>query len=338
MIFSKSWSGRPLSVLDFGPKAVVAILAQHAPSGFRILGGGTSDAQGVRSGRIEHLGDAVESVVEAVSKAERAAGTRAGRVYYNLSDTSLTSVYGVGSKNLAGQGEIAASDVRAARAAAERMFGDFSRTILYSTETAFLIDERDPVSDPVGVFGQKLDVSVHAVLADAENLQSWKTLMRRANVKKSQPVLTARSVAAAVVPKEDRLRRRLIMDAGADLTQAFVFGAGRILDLRTWSGSEADPDALRELVERSPAEEALVTGDAADEKLVSMVARSTGLNARLASPSGIEKLAQPAYAALAGLLQLADTLERSGTSKPRAEGGVLGGLRQQATTFINEYF
>ncbi len=335
-------------MIDFGAEKVVALVVEKKDGAYRILGGGESEAQGIVCGQVRHIGDAVESLVEALRKAERSSGVRASTLYFNWDDPDMQSAHVTGSKSLTGEGQIDAADVAEARQAAERLVGDFEKSIAYSRETGFLIDGRDKVLNPVGVFGQKLDVNLHVLLSRAARGDVWKKLFQRAQVSKAVPVLTAWSVAWGVLPPAERSRRRLIMDLGRDYLNAFVYENDGIRDYALWTADDkstveeiaaaAVSLAGRLLEKNTGVEQVLVTGDLAhNEPCVAEIRRQIKTPLLPAAPAGVEKLEQPRFASLAGLVAVAEELEKRVPLLDR-EKGMLKDVKEKVTDFLNEYF
>jgi cell division protein FtsA len=337
-----------LSVLDFGPDKVIALIGARRPdAAFDILGAGDARARGVGDGEITRLGDAVESVVEAVRKAERAARLKIKKIYFNFDDPLMESVYSKASKPLAGEGEIERADVEEVCALAERMVARFERSVVYSKPLDFLIDERDAVENPVGVFGRKLGVTSHILRARSERLEVWQKLVERAHLEKGVPVLSAWSTAYGVLRPEDRKRGRLIADVGSDFMNFFIFENNRIARFKTLSPAKLETgdwtvkaiEASRELAEtHDGVEEVLVTGDRAEEDRCEKAFREAfGERFRVAPPLGVSILASPRFSSAAGLLRVAAELEKKAPSLSK-EKGFITGVKEKAKEFIDEYF
>ena len=334
--------------MDFGSeKTRVLVGVRENDRSFRILGAGESPSMGIREGEIAHLGDAVESVMAAVEKAEDSAGLAVNTLYYNFDDAQIQSIRACGSETIKGEGEIRASDIRQAAETAQRLVGDYQKSIVYAREINFLIDDRDVVTQPLGVFGRKLEIRLHMLMARAEHCEAWRKLVERAGIDRGVPVISAWSAAYAIVPSQDRRRKRLILDAGRDFLNIFIFGNNMISDHRVLLTKKADfPEAAGEwaavvkewLRRETGLEEMLVTGDLADDEgLVGRLQPAASLPVRRASPSGVAELGQPSYASLVGLLSVADEIKRK-SPLLSDRGGLLATAKKKAVSLFHEYF
>ncbi len=337
------------SILDVGHKTTVVLTARRAtPNSWQILGAGDSPTRGFLNGEISHIGDLVETLAEARRKCEKASGVAINRLYYNFDDSQIQSIRSKGHKYLKGEGEITSVDVKDAADAARRSADTFERATVYAKELSFVIDGRDPVWDPIGVFGAELEATLHLLQARSSLCQQWKSAIERAHISQGTLVPSAWSAAVAILPPSDRERVRLILDLGEDFFNFFTFEKSRITDACTLlacldSNGTMDEGAamlLKKITQENPnIEQVFVTGDlASQEKVIQKLESVTGLPVLQAPALGVSGvLSQPRFASAVGLLSVAEEIEKREPvmRKPR---GFLDGVKTKATTFIHEYF
>lgn len=347
-IVKKIYAKNAFSILDFGAESVVVLIAEKKEKGpFKIIGAGDSIAQGIVHGEITHPGDATEAIVEALKKAERSSGVRIDKLYYNFDDSGMQSVVSRGSKFLAGEGEIQALDIEEAKKIAERLVGHFEKSIIYSKEIQFMIDDRDYVMNPIGVFAKKLEVFMHILQVRSSYCESWKKLMTRAQVSRCTAIPSAWSTAYGLLPKEDRIKKRLILDLGKDFINVFTYVNDRIAGHKIALNHKADTLKTKEnicatvkefLLSNQDFQEILLTGDMAQDTLfVQGFGFPQEIPSRVASPIGIAKLNYPKYASAVGLLYVSDEIE-SHMPMLRTEKNIFSNMKDKAILFINEYF
>lgn len=347
-LLKKIYTKSLLAALDFGAESVVVLIAEKKEKGiFQIVGAGDAVAHGVSGGEVTNPGDATESIVEALKKAERSSGTRVEKIYYNIDDAQMQSLVSRGSRFLSGEGEIQAVDIDEARKGAERLVGDFEKSILYSKDIHFVIDSRDQVTNPIGVFGKKLDVFIHVLQARSSQCEAWQKLISRSQIFKSAAIPSAWSTAYGLLPKEDRVTKRLILDIGKDLLNVFIYENNRISNYKIKPASannfnrsaESAQEMAKEFLLSNPdVREILITGDLAQNlELTANLGLSQEIPVRVAIPQGIAKLNYPKYASVVGLLYVADESE-SKMPMLAAEKSILVNVKEKATAFVNEYF
>lgn len=345
---SRVRSGNLVGVLDFGAESAAVIIADKTSQGvIRILGAGESPASGVSHGMITHMGDAAESIYAAACKAEAAAGAKPQSLDYNINDMDVVWRSPLGSKILDGEGEIQPSDIKAAALAAQRLVGDYEKTLLYAKETDFVVDDRDPVVNPVGIFGHKISLALQSVLVSTAYYDSWQKLLRRAGFSRSKPYLSGLSVVEGVFTAEEKKGSRILWDLGRDVLTGIVYKAENVRGYRviasddsSWDQSSAVVLAVTQgwIQQHDSVEEVVLTGDlSADEKVRTLLKEGLSLPVRSAIPQGIDKITNPSHAALGGLLRLAlDSQKKSLIA--HSEKGVFASAKEKATSFLNEYF
>lgn len=341
-------SSGAVSVLDFGAESTVALMARKGREDvFQLLGGGEAISDGIEGGEIVNVGDVVESIVEAVRKAESSSGLKVETLYYNFDDAGIEGISSRCSKNLEGEGQVRPADIRQIQEAAERLVNRFEKSVVYSRDLGFLIDGKDPVLNPVGVFGRTLDVFVYALLARSEHCDRWNKAIKRCHLMRGIPVFSPWSTAYGVLAPGDRDKKRLIWDLGADLLNGFIFENNRIKDCSVLvsDGIEAQElaqrtaKATKEFMRRHrDIQEVLVTGELSpDPAIVEGIQQSSGLTVSPVFPSGIPRLDHPRHASLVGLLRVAEELEAK-TPRRVQEKYLFRRLKDKALSLLGDYF
>lgn len=333
----KPWTPKSaLWALDFGERSVVALAGREAGGRWQILGRGEAPAHGRVQGEVVKIGDVVESVLGALRQAEQTAGLHCGTLHFNFDDPEAVSAHPSGSKTLAGEGQIRREDVREAARSAARLVGDFERASVYTREVDYLIDGKDSVRNPFGVFGHRLDVTLHVVLARARVLEQWRNVMRRAQIRRFAAVLSLDSACHAVLGRA--AGPSVVWDLGEDVTSGGVFDHGLLREYVVFSAGLAKSEAADRIDEASRlwAERysipghVQVTGDFAGKLPLK-------LKWETARPANIPEFTEPAQASLAGLLEAASRREKRAAIQ-KSGGQWAGRVREKANTLIQEYF
>jgi len=324
--------------LDFG-ESTVSVLAgcEKTPGQWQLLGEGRCRAEGRPNGEITKLSDACESVTEALRQAEKSAGLHCRKLYFNLDDAGMTTAHPSGSKTLSGEGQIRREDVRAAAKSASRMAGDFERVPVYVRDVHYLIDGKDPVGDPVGVFGHRLDVTLHMILARASELERWKNVMRRAAIERFVPILSLESCLYGLLERTEE--RRILWDLGGDFISGALVERGALREYKIflsrgmkeaeWS-AQVEAVSRRWMHEQGASDTLVLTGDRAAE------GRWT-LKTVTAAPKALPSHSETSNASVVGLLLAASHRERR-LSSVKSGGQWARQAREKANAFLQEYF
>lgn len=339
---------RKIWALDFGAEVTtVVVVEEKSRRDLKLLAKAQSPTRGFQDSVVISVGDAVESVFEAVHSAERMCGFKCDKLNYNYDDGAIEMARPVGSKALIGEGQISRADIADAQRIALRTVGHFDKSPVFMNPTTYLMDGKDSVANPVGVFGHELEVRLFILLGRAFQLQRMKRVFERAGIVKTQFVVTALSAAYGVLDEGALKKRSLVWDVGRDLVQAAVIHQGTLHDFSIFVSRDLSIGELakkisaqsREIMHRTPFIEAIVlTGDLAEkETLLSTLSEQALLPVSVRSASFQAHLTRPQDASLAGLVYFAiEKQPRVPSVKPSRE--VLVGLKDKTASFLNDYF
>ena len=210
---------RVLSARKSRRKGMDSVVSVEGPSG------------GITRGTITHLGDAVESLSEAIAEAERRSGASFRSVSLNLTSDSLEMLRVTGMRILRGEGEITAQDVRAVCAGAMRQAVHFEKKVIYWNPVRFVVDEQDEVENPIGVFGRKLEAEILVLLTPAMLVESWRRAALRCHLDPVRFVPRAWSLVCGSLSESPGMGKRVVVDADADFLTLVVCRRGGIEDL-----------------------------------------------------------------------------------------------------------
>ncbi len=211
--------------IDIGSHKICTLLAEATPEGhLRILGVGVEPARGIRKGLIDNIQQATEAISASVEKAERASGNRMPPAVVNVSGQHLSSLNHKGVATLTGgQHLIQPQDVQRAMEDARSVSIPSDRELLHVIPRGFLLDGQNPVSDPVGMYGQRLDVEAHLVTANATAVQNLARCLDKAGVRVVALVAAPLASAEAVLEDEEKRQGVVVVDIGGGTTDVAVF-------------------------------------------------------------------------------------------------------------------
>lgn len=323
---------RAVAAIDFLSNEARAVLAARlSDDSWRVLAVGSVPLEGIENGRITHLSDAAETVAAAIAAASRAGGREPENIFYTLHDSEAVYRRYRASRTLPGEGQVRPADVRAVFSTAERLAGGFETANLYSASLGYVIDDQDPVADPIGVFGRKIEVEAGFLQMRSETLDAWKDVFRRAYAPPTWAVPLAQAAALGAVPADPERRARLVLFqrggeslvcrlSGASIESCETFAAGTPPAL---NGSAAGIDEI------------LTAGDHA-ERTAEKLSKEAGLPARAAKPE-TAGLQTPQDAPTAGLLAVAREREKLRLTARRGHG-LARKARRKMASFWNDYF
>ena len=113
---------------------------------------------------VDNIREATEAIRASVEKAERASGTRILSAHVGLSGAHVQSVNNRGIVAVPDRNRpISGDDIARALEGAKIISIPTNREILHVLPRYYIVDGQDSVSDPLGMYGQRLDVEAHII-------------------------------------------------------------------------------------------------------------------------------------------------------------------------------
>jgi cell division protein FtsA len=153
------------AAIDVGTTKICTIVGEVAGTGeTRILGVGVAPSSGLTRGVVDNIREASEAIRASVEKAERASGTRILSAHVGMSGAHVQSVNNRGIVAVPDRARpISREDIARALEGAKIISIPTNREILHVLPRFYIVDGQDSVSDPLGMYGQRLDVEAHII-------------------------------------------------------------------------------------------------------------------------------------------------------------------------------
>lgn len=220
--------------LDIGTsqvRCVIGVRDQNAedPNAISIIGHGTSPNQGMRKGVVMHVDDTVESIVQAITEAERISGVRIDRATVNVNGIHVMGMNSRGTIAISSPNrEITAEDRDRAEESAAIVKLPANREILQVFAKNYRLDGQDNLKDPVGMHGVRLEVDCHIITAATPNVRNLDLALEKAAVKPRHHTVSGLAAAEAVLDRKQKEAGTVVVDIGAGTTNLAVIEDGEI--------------------------------------------------------------------------------------------------------------
>ena len=225
-----------VAALDIGTSKVICAIGRLRP--FRgdearrgrshsidVLGFGHARASGLKGGAIIDLASAEESVRQAVSMAERAAGVEVASVVLSVGGGRLGGESFSASVQLNGP-SIEQHDIsRVLDAASLHSIRD-GRAVLHSLPVNFALDGNRGIREPRGMLGQDLGVDLHVVTADLPALRNLILCVERCHLTVEGVIAAPYAAGLAVLSQDEIELGATVIDCGAGTTTLAAFVGG----------------------------------------------------------------------------------------------------------------
>lgn len=228
--------------LDIGSSSVRAVIAQalHSHSkdkaspahlSERILGFSEAPTKGFSKGVVSNLTLLSDAIETAVSKAESQAHRKIRKVVTNVSGVHIRTFKSRGSVHISDRpGEITEDVVKRCIESAKLIAMSLDREVLHLIPEKFYIDDKMEISDPLGLYGSKLDVNLNIVTTLVSILQNLAKAVNLAGYEVEDVISSGAGTALAVFDKKQIEEGAIILDVGKDCTEATLFADSKMRD------------------------------------------------------------------------------------------------------------
>jgi cell division protein FtsA len=219
-----------LAAIDVGSSKICTLVAEVTPDeDLRILGVGITPSQGVRKGMVDNIQEATEAIASSIERAERSSGSRILAAHVSIGGNHAQSMNNRGIATIPGkQRPITGEDIERALEGARSLSLPTNREILHTIARSFVVDGQDHVSDPVGMFGQRLDVDTHIITGSVTAIQNLTQCVEGAGVQVEDLVFAPLAAAEAVLEEEEKQQGVVLADIGGGTTDVAVFVDGTV--------------------------------------------------------------------------------------------------------------
>jgi cell division protein FtsA len=221
---------RIVAGLDVGTTKVCALIGQaDEDSQLRILGVGSSPSQGLRKGIVVDIDRTVQSIQQAVSKAEQMAGVAVRNVYVGIAGAHIVSQ---NSRALVEIGNalrgVSEHDIERVLERAKTVPIPSDREIIHVIPQEYICDDQPGFENPLTVACSKLEVRVHLVLAAVTSAQNLVRCVNQAGFRADGILLEAIASANAILSESEKDLGVLLLDVGGGTTDIVLYSENSI--------------------------------------------------------------------------------------------------------------
>ncbi|HEY8767078.1 MAG TPA: cell division protein FtsA [Dehalococcoidia bacterium] len=219
-----------LAAIDVGSSKICTLVAETTPeSELRILGVGVTPAQGVKKGMVDNIQQATEAISTSIERAEKSSGSRIVSAHVSIGGNHVQSLNNRGIATIPGkQRPITEEDIDRALEGARNLNLPTNREVLHSIARFFVVDGQEQVTDPVGMFGQRLDMDCHIVTGSVTAIQNLTQCVEGAGVQVEALVFAPLAAAESVLESEEKEQGVILVDIGGGTTDIAVFMEGAV--------------------------------------------------------------------------------------------------------------
>ncbi|NLO89281.1 MAG: cell division protein FtsA [Clostridia bacterium] len=217
--------------LDLGTSSIVAVAAKVKSGGqLDIVGVGKAESLGMRKGTIVDIEKTASAVQKAVEEAERMSGYEIDRVVAGITGPHISSMNNHGVVAVSNErNEITPEDVQRALQAAKVVALSQDKRIIHILPRQYIVDGFDGISDPVGMFGNRLEVETSIIVGAKASVQNTLKTIEKTGLKVEALVFNALASSEAVLQNAEKELGTVLVDIGAGTTEIAIFREGSLL-------------------------------------------------------------------------------------------------------------
>lgn len=219
-----------VAAIDVGSTKVAVIVGDLGDQGeTRILGVGVAPAAGLSRGVIDNIQSAREAIGIAVEKAEQACGMRILSAVVGISGGHISSQNNRGIIAIPDRSRSISEDDRSrVLESAGQVAIPTNRQVIHVVPRGYWIEGTEQVTDPVGMFGGRLDSEVHIVSGAVSAVQNLTKCVEGAGVQVDDIVLECIASATSVLEDQERQQGVALVDIGGSTTSIAVYDEGSL--------------------------------------------------------------------------------------------------------------
>jgi len=216
--------------IDVGSSKVGILIGQRDDQGgLEVVGKGYAPNRGTRRGNIVNVEQTVEALKQATEEAEVMAGVEISRAYVGVAGPDVRSVNSRGMVSVTRRDrEITRQDIRRVLEAAQSAALPSDREILHTVPQEFFVDEQGGITEPLGMLGSRLEVSVHLTTGNVTRTKTLQTCVNRAGIEVVELVFEPLATAEGVLTQDERDLGVLLIDVGSGGTEYSLFAEGEV--------------------------------------------------------------------------------------------------------------
>jgi cell division protein FtsA len=222
-------AGKIIAGIDIGSTKVATVIAVVENGGTpRVIGEATYPAEGIKKGEITGIDDAINSIAQSLSAAERMAGITISSAHVSLNGKHILSNNNKGVVATTSDNEINADDVFRAMEQAKTVAIPAAREIIHLIPREFIVDTTGGIKDPIGMTGARLEVNSHIISATNTALHNLRKCIQTLGLRIDGEVFTGWAAAQAVLTPTEKELGVLLLDIGGGTTSITTFEEGAV--------------------------------------------------------------------------------------------------------------
>lgn len=208
--------------IDIGTTKICVLVAVGNGTSFEIIGIGKAPSDGLAKGVVVDINRTVASIKSAVREAELMAQCKIEEACIGISGGHIKSMSSQGMVPVK-RGEIRSSDIAQVVAAARAVAVPEGHQVLHVLPQYFIIDNQEKITDPLGMYGVRLEAQVHIITGSVASVHNLIKCCELAGIKVTDIVLEQLASADAVLTYDEKKLGVMMIDIGGGTSDVAIF-------------------------------------------------------------------------------------------------------------------
>jgi cell division protein FtsA len=217
--------------LDVGTTAVRCVVGELSGEATlpRIIGFSEVSNSGMRKGNVGHIDEVADSVIKAVTEAERMSGQQISGTTVNVNGSHIEGINSKGVIAITSPNrQITSEDRMRVEEAATIVQLPPNKDILQVFAKNYRLDGQDNIKDPVSMHGVRLEVDTHIVVSSTPALKSLNQVLQKAELNANHHTVSSLAAAEVVLNRKQKESGGAVADIGASTTNLVVIEDGEV--------------------------------------------------------------------------------------------------------------
>lgn len=207
----------------------------------KVIGVGESESKGMRHGYVINVHEAVSSLKNAISLAEKSSGIKIRRAFVSIGGVTLRgdTVSGVGIVSKA-DGEVTNLDINKALQDCEDNLNLNNKKIIKSIPLSFKLDGKEILGRPEGMRGTKLEVKALFITCSNSHFEDLLEVVTLAGVEPIDIIVSSLAGSNIALSEKQKIVGSALVDIGSETVSLSVFENGTLVSMHTFSIGGSD--------------------------------------------------------------------------------------------------
>lgn len=212
-----------ITAIDIGSHKVTAVIAVVDEEGkAKVIGEASYPAYGIKKGEITGIDEAINSIANALTAAERMAGLTVSSAYVSINGKQIISNNNKGVVAIS-DSEISEDDVFRALEQAKTVAIPPGREIIHLIPRQFIVDQQNGIKVPIGMTGSRLEVDAHIISAPTTAIHNLQKCIQSIGLRIDGIVFSGWASAQSVLTPTEKELGVLLLDFGGGTVSITTF-------------------------------------------------------------------------------------------------------------------